>query len=427
MTTCSSSLSGSLQASRFDTSSAPVIKNNSSSGERSPRMLTVSTLCIGRPASISTLSTEKRSFSWTAASTIASRSGAVALTLEASLCGGMPPGTKTTRARSNSVMTCSATIRCPWCTGSKVPPKIPTLTPTSLEIEYGLTDPDTIARHRAGSAQRSYHANPLQFVLEAFDTLPVAPVGLEREPFDALTRDDVATVLLLHPDTLPRRPEHAMLTLRNSCWRTLLPHFAQLSIESVAQYRDAFRRLSGDLVGPRKGFLQIRPQLFIEEVDLVQHDDDGLLGESGGVELGPQRTLGPFGIFAGVEHEREQPRPRHVAEKLVAEALALAGPRDEAGDVCHHEPSAVSLIVHDSELGREGGERIVTHPGTRGAQHAQQRRFSRVGQSDEADVREDLELQADLAFLAGETLLSECRSLAGGGREGTVPTPTLAP
>src|ERR687889_1498552 len=367
MTTCSSSLSGSLQASRFDTSSAPVIKNNSSSGERSPRMLTVSTLCIGRPASISTLSTEKRSFSWTAASTIASRSGAVALTLEASLCGGMPPGTKTTRARSNSVMTCSATIRCPWCTGSKVPPKIPTLTPTSLEIEYGLTDPDLVTRHRAGPAQRSYHANPLQFVLEAFYTLPVTPVGLECEPFDALTRDDVATVLLLHPDTLPRRPEHAVLTLRNSCWRTLLPHLAQLLLEGITQYPDAFRRLCGDLVGSRKGLPQIRPQLFVEEVDLVQHDDDGLLGESGGVELGPQRTLGSFGVFTCVENEREQPRPGHVPEKLVAQAPALAGPRDKAGDVRHHEPSAVGLIVHDPKLGREGGERIVTHPRACGA------------------------------------------------------------
>jgi hypothetical protein len=113
MTTCSSSLSGSLHASRFETSSAPVMKYHSSSGERSLRMLTVSTLCIGRPASISTLSTVKRSFPSTAASTMASLSGAVALTLEASLCGGMPPGTNTTRASSSSVMTCSATIRCP--------------------------------------------------------------------------------------------------------------------------------------------------------------------------------------------------------------------------------------------------------------------------------------------------------------------------
>src|SRR5918993_5791669 len=113
MTTCSSNRSGSRHASRFETSSAPVMKYHSSSGEPSLRMLTVSTLCIGRPASISTLSTENRSFPSTAASTMASRSVALALTLDASLCGGMPPGTKTTRARSSSVMTCSATIMCP--------------------------------------------------------------------------------------------------------------------------------------------------------------------------------------------------------------------------------------------------------------------------------------------------------------------------
>src|SRR5215218_284598 len=178
MTTCSSSLSGSFHASRFDTSSAPVMKYHSSSDESSRRMLTVSTLCIGRPASISTRSTAKRSFPSTAASTIASLSGAVALTLEASLCGGMPPGTNTTRASSSSLMTCSATIMCPWCTGSKVPPNIPTLKSTSLEVEHRLADPDLITGFGTGPTQCAYDSYLLQLVLEALDALPVAPVGL---------------------------------------------------------------------------------------------------------------------------------------------------------------------------------------------------------------------------------------------------------
>src|SRR5215210_3950838 len=175
MTTCSSNRSGSLQAIRFDTSSAPVMKNHSSSGERSLRMLTVSTLCIARPASISTLSTVKCSLSSTAASTMANLSSAVALTLEASLCGGMPPGTNTTRARSSSVMTCSATIMCPWCTGSKVPPKIPTFKATSLEVEHHLADPDLIPNLGAGPPQRPHDPDPLQLVLEPLHPFCVAP------------------------------------------------------------------------------------------------------------------------------------------------------------------------------------------------------------------------------------------------------------
>src|SRR3712207_8525734 len=54
------------------------------------------------------------------------RSSAEARTLEASLWGGMPPGTNKTRERPSSPMTCSAMTMCPWWTGSNVPPKIPT-------------------------------------------------------------------------------------------------------------------------------------------------------------------------------------------------------------------------------------------------------------------------------------------------------------
>src|SRR5215212_3634843 len=203
MTICSSKRSGSLQASKLDTSSAPVMKNHSSSGERSLRMPTVSTLCMARPASISTLSTVNRSFPSTAASTMASLSSAVALKLEASLCGGMPPGTNTTWARSNSVITCSATIMCPWCTGSKVPPKIPIFKSTSLEVEHHLADPDLVARLGPGPPQRPHDPRPLQLVLEPLDSLHIAPVGLERESLDLLPRDDVPAILLLHPNTLP--------------------------------------------------------------------------------------------------------------------------------------------------------------------------------------------------------------------------------
>src|SRR5215207_2452380 len=263
MTTCSRSLSGSFHASKFDTSSAPVMKYQSSSGELSLRILTVSTLCIGRPASISTLSTLKRSFPSTATSTMARRSGAAALTLEASLCGGMPPGTKTTRPRSSSVMTCSATILCPCCTGSKVPPKIPILKPTSLEVEYRLADPDLIARHRTGPPQGSMYPDPLQLVLKALDALPVAPVCLEGEPLDALPGDDVATVLVLDPNPLPGWPEDAMLALRHLT-DGVLSHLSQPPLEGVAQCSDTFRRDRGDLRGIRKGLPQVRPELLIE-------------------------------------------------------------------------------------------------------------------------------------------------------------------
>src|SRR5215210_1010305 len=212
MTTSSSSLSGSFHASRFETSSAPVMKNHSSPGERSLRIWTVSTLCIGRPASTSTRSTEKRSLPSTLASTMSKRSSALARTLEASLWGGMPPGTNTTRERPSSPMTCPAITMCPWWMGSKVPPKIATFTAEpSPEVEHRPADPDLVTRLRAGMPQRAQDAAPLELTLETLDALGVLPVGLEREPLDALAGDDVAPILLLHPHALPRRAKHAML------------------------------------------------------------------------------------------------------------------------------------------------------------------------------------------------------------------------
>src|SRR5918997_1343375 len=262
MTICSSRRSGSLHSRRLDTSSAPVIKNHSSSGERSLKMPTVSTLCMARPESISTLST-----------------------LEPSLCGGMPPGTNTTLARSNSAITCSATIMCPWCTGSKVPPKMPIFKSTSLEVEYRLAYPDLVARLGPGTPKGPDDARPLQLVLEPLDALRVAPVGLEREPLDVLPGDDVAAVLRLDPDALPGRPEDAMPPLDGVVVSALLPHPAQRLLEPVAQLNDAFSRGGGDLRGLRERFPQVGPELSVEQVYLVQHYDRGLGGEPGRMEL----------------------------------------------------------------------------------------------------------------------------------------------
>src|SRR5215211_2346706 len=214
MTTSSSSRSGSFHASKFETSSAPVMKYHSSSGERCLRICTVSTLCIGRPASTSTLSTENRSLSATAASTMSQRSSVLARTLEASLWGGMPAGTKRTWSRPSSPITCSAMTICPWWMGSKVPPKIPTFTAdTSPEVEHRPADPDLVARLRARAPQGAHDPAPLELALEALDALRVLPVRLQGQPLDVLAGDDVAAVLPLHPHTLPCRAEHAVRPL----------------------------------------------------------------------------------------------------------------------------------------------------------------------------------------------------------------------
>src|SRR5215208_4649989 len=229
------------------------MKYHSSPGERSLRIWTVSTLCIGRPASTSTLSTEKRSLPSTAASTMSKRSSALARTLEASLWGGMPPGTKTTRERFSSPMTCSAVTMCPWWIGSKVPPKIATFTPeTSPEIEHRPADPDLVASPGTRAPQGAHNAAPL-----------------ERAPLDALAGDDVAAVLLLYPHALPRRTKHAVLASTVFPALATVAQLAQPDFQKIPQLLNAFASLRRDLHRARKSLPQVRPQLLVQQVHLV--------------------------------------------------------------------------------------------------------------------------------------------------------------
>jgi hypothetical protein len=80
---------------------------------------------------------------------------------------------------------------------------------------------------------------------------------------------------------------------------------AQALLQEVPQLLDPLAGLRRNLRRVREGLPQVRPELLVEEVDLVQDHDRGLLREPSGVELGPQRAFGPFGVFARVEHERQ--------------------------------------------------------------------------------------------------------------------------
>src|SRR3712207_1213549 len=143
------------------------------------------------------------------------RSSALALTLEAVLCGGTPPGTKITQARFKACATCSAMIMCPWCMGSKVPPKIPILLishpsrcplPTpSLEVELYIADPDFVPGLGAGPPERCHYALFFELPLKVAHALGTLPVRPQREPLDAFAGDLVGPVFdLLDAQSLPR-------------------------------------------------------------------------------------------------------------------------------------------------------------------------------------------------------------------------------
>ena len=125
-----------------------------------------------------------------------------------------------------------------------------------------------------------------------------------------------------------------------------------------------------------------------------------------------------------IEHVDEQPGALDVREEVVAEAGALAGALDQPRDVGEHELAVVGL--ERAEHGLERRERVGGDLRLRAGHAREQRGLARVGQADEADVGEQLEVQPQRPLLAGQAALGEPRRLPDGGLEARVAAPARA-
>src|SRR5207245_10885847 len=85
------------------------------------------------------------------------------------------------------------------------------------------------------------------------------------------------------------------------------------------------------------------------------------------------------------------------------------------GDVGDDELPIVE--PRDAEVGDERGERIVGDLRSRAGERREERRLARVRQTGEAHVRQELELEPDLAALAFATVLGDPRRAAGAAHE----------
>jgi hypothetical protein len=159
------------------------------------------------------------------------------------------------------------------------------------------------------------------------------------------------------------------------------------------------------------------------QLGLVGHDDlrpRGELRRVGG-ELGVDDAEVVERVARGgrveIEKVQQQPGALGVAQELVAEAAPLAGAGDEARQVRDDERALAVRRADEAERRLQRGERIVGDlgPGRRHPRH--QRRLSRVGEADDADVREQLQLEAKPALGAGPSQVGASRRLVGGGRE----------
>ena len=191
--------------------------------------------------------------------------------------------------------------------------------------------------------------------------------------------------------------------------------------------RDDHRHVAEPRRRPRRADGRGGRVLLGHEVGLRQREDARQLGQ-------PRVVLGQLALDhrvvrdrvgaverREVEHVHEQPRALDVGEEVVAEAGAVARALDQAGDVGDDELAIVALERPEHRLDRR--ERVRRHLRLRAREPRQQRRLAGVGEPDEADVGEQLEVQLDAALLARQALLGQPRRLPHRRLEARVAAP----
>ena len=111
--------------------------------------------------------------------------------------------------------------------------------------------------------------------------------------------------------------------------------------------------------------------------------------------------------------------------KLNSEPGALGGAFDQPGDVGHDE-AAMDPDRDDAQIRMQRRERIVGNFRLRRRNGANQRRFSGIRQSEQPDVRHHLELEPQLALLAGQARHRLARRAVGAALEPGIAPPALA-
>ena len=86
------------------------------------------------------------------------------------------------------------------------------------------------------------------------------------------------------------------------------------------------------------------------------------------------------------------------------------GAFDQARDIRQHQ-GRILVQAGNAQVGFEGGERVSADLGTRRRDRRQKGRFAGIGRTDDADIGDQLELQAQVALFARLALLRQARRL----------------
>ena len=105
-----------------------------------------------------------------------------------------------------------------------------------------------------------------------------------------------------------------------------------------------------------------------------------------------------------------------VAQEVMSQACPLACALDDARNVRHDE-GLLLAHGHHAQVGHEGREVVVCDLGPRRRDHGEQRRLAHVREADQAHVREQFQLQNDVALHPRLPGLGEAGRLTGRGGE----------
>ena len=117
-----------------------------------------------------------------------------------------------------------------------------------------------------------------------------------------------------------------------------------------------------------------------------------------------------------VHDVHEHLRPLEVPQELVPEAVAAVRAFDQPGHVGDDE-AAVVAQADDAQVRRQRRERVVGDLRPRRRDARDERGLARVGEADQADVGEQLQLEAEILHLARLARLHLARRAIGGGRK----------
>ena len=109
---------------------------------------------------------------------------------------------------------------------------------------------------------------------------------------------------------------------------------------------------------------------------------------------------------------QQQTAALHMAQEVMAQADALAGPFDQAGDVGADEAGPLAHRYH-AQRGHQSGEVVVGDLRLGRADGGDEGGLAHIGETDQAHIGDELQLQRDLDVLTGHTRLGKLGDLAG--------------